>query len=228
MEYSDNLKNIIGTSQQTDYLMVIVSLFFCIFSSFISMYVYKNKSNSLSSKKQIAPIIPVLSCITFLVILIVKSSLALSLGLVGALSVIRFRTPIKEPEDLTFLFLSIALGIGYGALQIYSTTIVFIIIIFIIWFFLSRRTLSITNDFNLYIEGKSNNLINENIKKIADFLKIHSEEAHITKIEKDENSVIIYFRVSFSSFDHIRSVVDTLDSEFSELKFSIYENKILD
>ncbi len=228
MEYSDNLKNIIETSQQTDYLMVIVSLFFCIFTSFISMHVYKNKSNSLSSKKQIAPIIPVLSCITFLVILIVKSSLALSLGLVGALSVIRFRTPIKEPEDLTFLFLSIALGIGYGALQIYSTTIVFIVIIFIIWFFLSRRTLSITNDFNLYIEGKSNNLINENIKKIADFLKIHSEEAHITKIEKDENSVIIYFRVSFSSFDHIRSVVDNLESEFSELKFSIYENKIID
>ena len=228
MEYSNNLKNIMEISQQTDYFMVIISLFFCIFSSFISMHVYINKSNSLSSKKQIAPIIPVLSCITFLVILIVKSSLALSLGLVGALSVIRFRTPIKEPEDLTFLFLSIALGIGYGALQIYSTTIVFIVIIFIIWFFLSRRTLSITNDFNLYIEGKSNTLINENIKKIADFLKIHSEEAHITKIEKDDNSVIIYFRVSFSSFDHIRKVVDTLDSEFSELKFSIYENKIID
>ena len=228
MEHSDNLKNIIEISQQTDYFMVIISLFFCIFSSFILMYVYKNKSNSLSSKKQIAPIIPILSCITFLVILIVKSSLALSLGLVGALSVIRFRTPIKEPEDLTFLFLSIALGIGYGALQVYSTTIVFIVIIFIIWFFLSRRTLSITNDFNLYIEGKSNNLTSENIKKIADFLKIHSEEANITKIEKDENSTIIYFRVSFNSFEHIRSVVDTLDSEFSELKFSIYENKILD
>ncbi len=228
MEYSDNLKNIMEISQQTDYFMVIISLFFCIFSSFILMHVYKNKSNSLSSKKQIAPIIPILSCITFLVILIVKSSLALSLGLVGALSVIRFRTPIKEPEDLTFLFLSIALGIGYGALQVYSTTIVFIVIIFIIWFFLSRRTLSITNDFNLYIEGKSNNLTSENIKKIADFLKIHSEEANITKIEKDENSTIIYFRVSFSSFEHIRGVVDTLDSEFSELKFSIYENKILD
>ena len=228
MEYSDNLKNIMEISQQTDYFMVIISLLFCIFSSFILMHVYKNKSNSLSSKKQIAPIIPILSCITFLVILIVKSSLALSLGLVGALSVIRFRTPIKEPEDLTFLFLSIALGIGYGALQVYSTTIVFIVIIFIIWFFLSRRTLSITNDFNLYIEGKSNNLTSENIKKIADFLKIHSEEANITKIEKDENSTIIYFRVSFSSFEHIRSVVDTLESEFSELKFSIYENKILD
>ena len=65
----------------------------------------------------------------------VKSSLALSLGLVGALSVIRFRTPIKEPEDLAYLFLSIALGIGYGAIQIYATSIIFIIIILILNFF---------------------------------------------------------------------------------------------
>ena len=50
-----------------------------------------------------------------LIIFVVKSSLALSLGLVGALSIVRFRSAIKEPEELTFLFLNIALGIGFGA-----------------------------------------------------------------------------------------------------------------
>ena len=55
-------------------------------------------------------------------IVIVKSSIALSLGLVGALSIVRFRTPIKEPEDLTYLFLSIALGVGYGSFQILITS----------------------------------------------------------------------------------------------------------
>ena len=69
-----------------------------------------------------------LSLITFLVILIVKSSLALSLGLVGALSIVRFRTPIKEPEELIYLFLAIALGLGYGAGQIIPTTSIAIII----------------------------------------------------------------------------------------------------
>ena len=77
--------------------------------------------------------------ITFLVILIVKSSLALSLGLVGALSIVRFRTPIKEPEELIYLFLAIALGLGYGASPIIPTTSIAIIIFFIIWFFIGNQ-----------------------------------------------------------------------------------------
>jgi len=48
---------------------------------------------------------------------VVKSSLALSLGLVGALSIVRFRTPIKEPEELAYLFIAIAIGLGLGADQ---------------------------------------------------------------------------------------------------------------
>ena len=54
---------------------------------------------------------------TLLVIAVVKSSLALSLGLVGALSIVRFRTPIKEPEELAYIFLAIALGLCLGADQ---------------------------------------------------------------------------------------------------------------
>ena len=51
----------------------------------------------------------------------VKSSLALSLGLVGALSIVRFRAAIKEPEELIYLFLTIAAGLGTGAGQIKIT-----------------------------------------------------------------------------------------------------------
>ena len=58
-----------------------------------------------------------LTVITLLVISIVKSSLALSLGLVGALSIVRFRTAIKDPEELIYLFFSIAIGLGMGADQ---------------------------------------------------------------------------------------------------------------
>ena len=64
-----------------------------------------------------------------LIITIIKSSLALSLRLVGALSNIRFRTAIKEPEELMFLFISIALGLGFGANQTFITLIGFLLII---------------------------------------------------------------------------------------------------
>jgi hypothetical protein len=52
---------------------------------------------------------------TLLIIMIVKSSIALSLGLVGALSIVRFRAAIKDPEELTFLFIAIGLGLAGGA-----------------------------------------------------------------------------------------------------------------
>jgi uncharacterized membrane protein YhiD involved in acid resistance len=58
---------------------------------------------------------------TILIITVVKSSLALSLGLVGALSIVRFRTPIKEPEELAYLFMAIAIGLGLGADQLVPT-----------------------------------------------------------------------------------------------------------
>ena len=58
-----------------------------------------------------------LTVATVLVISVVKSSLALSLGLVGALSIVRFRAAIKDPEELIYLFFCIALGLALGADQ---------------------------------------------------------------------------------------------------------------
>lgn len=56
-----------------------------------------------------------LSVITAIVILTVQSNIVLSLGMVGALSIVRFRTAIKDPMDLVFLFWAISIGIACGA-----------------------------------------------------------------------------------------------------------------
>jgi hypothetical protein len=69
----------------------------------------------LTNKKKLARVLVFVSCTTLLIISVVKVSLALSLGLVGALSIIRFRTPVKEPEELAYLFLAVAIGVGMGA-----------------------------------------------------------------------------------------------------------------
>ena len=85
--------------------------------SLVVAWYYVKYGNSLSNRLHFGAILPVLTLITLLVISIVKSSLALSLGLVGALSIVRFRTAIKDPEELIFLFLAIAIGLGFGADQ---------------------------------------------------------------------------------------------------------------
>ena len=99
-----------------------------VLSLLLALY-YRNWGESLSNRAKFAPILPILALITLVVISIVKSSLALSLGLVGALSIVRFRTAIKDPEELVFLFFAIAIGLGMGADQRIPTIVAFFIII---------------------------------------------------------------------------------------------------
>jgi len=77
--------------------------------------------HSLSNRRLFARNFLLLTVTTTLIIAIVKSSLPLSLGLGGALSIIRFRAAIKEPEELAFLFLAISIGLGLGAGQVALT-----------------------------------------------------------------------------------------------------------
>ena len=78
---------------------------------------YRRMGGSLANRQSFGPVLPFLALTTFLVISAVKSSFALSLGLVGALSIVRFRTPIKEPEELAYIFLAVATGVGAAADQ---------------------------------------------------------------------------------------------------------------
>ena len=78
---------------------------------------FEKFGSTLSNRQEFGLVFPFILLTTVLIITIIKSSLALSLGLVGALSIVRFRTPIKEPEELAYLFFAIAMGLGLGANQ---------------------------------------------------------------------------------------------------------------
>ena len=99
-------------------LPTFINFILYIFIDNIKRDLFKN-SLTLSVKNYIGNILP-LSITIFLIILIVKSSIALSLGLVGALSIVRFRTPLKI-QRINLSFLSIAIGIGFGSGQTYIT-----------------------------------------------------------------------------------------------------------
>ena len=104
------------------YQEIAFSLILAAICSLIIKYIYIKYSKSLSNKKVFSDIFILLSIVTCIVITVVKFSLALSLGLVGALSIVRFRAAIKEPEELVYLFLIIGIGLGACAGQ-YKATI---------------------------------------------------------------------------------------------------------
>lgn len=134
--YNQILEDFIKTDfQQVQLLPAVFNFIMCMIMSFVIRDLYVKRSFSLTGKLHVGTVIPLLSAIVFLVIVFVKSSLALSLGLVGALSIVRFRTPIKEPEELVYLFFAIAIGLGYAAGQTAITTILALFILAIVYFF---------------------------------------------------------------------------------------------
>ena len=118
-----------GALRDLDVVPILLNLVLVLLLGHVLSLHYVRFSGVLSNKRKFAPILLFIAATTMLVISVVKTSLALSLGLVGALSIIRFRTPIKEPEELAYLFLAVALGIGLGADQRLATTIMFVVIL---------------------------------------------------------------------------------------------------
>ena len=111
-----------------------------------------------------------MSMITSLVIIAVTSNVVLSLGMVGALSIVRFRTAIKEPMDIAFLFWAIAVGIVLGAGLLPLAIIGSVIIGIIIVIFSTRKIgdtpyILVVNCENEETENTANTLIKEQAKK---------------------------------------------------------------
>jgi len=98
----------------------------------IRMY-YIRFGEAVSNRRRFGNIFLPLALTTMLIITIVKSSIALSLGLVGALSIVRFRAAIKDPEELTYLFLVIGLGLATGANQFLVALVAIPAILFLLW-----------------------------------------------------------------------------------------------
>jgi len=102
---------------------LIINLGVGVFLSILLRLHFKYFGSTLSNREEFSHVCPFILLTTILIITVVKSSLALSLGLVGALSIVRFRTPIKEPEELAYLFIAIAMGLGLGADQRMATLV---------------------------------------------------------------------------------------------------------
>ena len=191
-----DLNFFINQNVQIDIPNFVLSLICAAILSFFVQLFYIKYSSSLSNRKEFSKNFVILAVTTCIVIMIVKSSLALSLGLVGALSIVRFRAAIKEPEELVYLFLIIAIGLGCGANQLVITTvgIIFSLILIILYSGYmknSRKNIEEIINLGVIIEEdisdiQINNLISE-IKKISNELKFisMSRTANNTTINVD-------------------------------------------
>ena len=124
-------------------------------------FLYRHCNSSFSGADSVARIFPLLTMVTIGVIAVVKSSLALSLGLVGALSIVRFRAAIKEPEELVYLFLCIGVGLALGAEQpLLAVAMVIVTTVFVLGIHFTTRK-SRRQSLLLTITGDSQQQLND-------------------------------------------------------------------
>ena len=165
-------------------------------------YVYKKTYSGVMYSSSFGVTLIALTMITSFVILAVTSNVVLSLGMVGALSIVRFRTAIKEPLDIAFLFWSIAAGIVLAAGLIPLAVFGSIGIGVILLIFVNRK--STTNPYIVVIrlDGHDNEV------KAVDYLKSRTKKC-VTKSKsarKGEIELNMEIRLSDDNTDFINEL----------------------
>lgn len=194
-----------------DIVVFTLNLFLTALLALILGVVYVRFGGALSNRKRFAANFILLSMTTMLIIVVVKSSIALSLGLVGALSIVRFRAAIKEPEELVFLFLAISVGLGMGTLEtsLRAVTIIafFVILIVIIlrgiW---NERQSNLGPQRSMYltVTGLSGDGA-VTLDKIVNVLMKHAEEVNLKRFEEDAKGIEASFIVDFAGMDSLNA-----------------------
>ena len=141
MSFSDVFKSsFLANVNSFSTLDVLLALGLSFVLGLFIFFIYKKTYQGVMYSDSFGVSLIAMSMITSLVIIAVTSNVVLSLGMVGALSIVRFRTAIKEPMDIAFLFWSIAVGIVLGAGLLPLAIIGSVIIGIIIVIFSTRKT----------------------------------------------------------------------------------------
>ncbi len=110
------LENLAG-NESMDVVIVLLNNVVALAAAFFIMFVYKITYSGAAYSKKFNVSLGAIAITTTMIMGIISNNIALSLGMVGALSIIRFRTAIKDVRDAAFIFWAIAVGIGCGVAQ---------------------------------------------------------------------------------------------------------------
>ena len=217
----------LNSNIQVDFGNFILAILLSSILAYFVKFFYLKVSRSLNDKEHFSDIFVPLSIITTLVITVVKFSLALSLGLVGALSIVRFRAAIKEPEELVFLFFIIGIGLANGANQFLLAIISTFLIISILYlrkmYQDKKSSISIsdssTNILQLQIfdnKFDSDKIISE-LKNNVNYLNLKSFSS-----EKDLRQYNFWFDVDNKKLPILLNKIESLSTNSKDIKIQVF------
>jgi uncharacterized membrane protein YhiD involved in acid resistance len=171
--------------------------------------IYRRLGRSLTNRALLAANFVLIAMTTTLIISVVKSSLALSLGLVGALSIVRFRAAIKEPEELAYLFLCIGIGLGLGADQRTITVLAFVVIAgaILLGSLVGKRKQSQNLFINFATEQDGDQ---EALQKVLEVLEGSTKAVDLRRVDTKDDSLQATFLISVREPSELQRVINDL------------------
>lgn len=207
----DNL--LANTASTQPWLAFVRNIAFGALMAMLLERVYTRYGHSLSNRSAFARHFYLLTMTTTLIITVVQSSLALSLGLIGALSIVRFRAAIKEPEELVYIFLAVAIGLGLGANQLILTVTAFATIVGVIWL---RHLISVgevDNESNVFLNVTTQSPGAVTIPVLTRLLEAHCLRVRLKRVDTTAATLDASFLVEVTSAE----AVQTIEQELRQL-----------
>ena len=229
--FDTNLKSlenfILNSAPDISYSNFIIAILVSALLAFIVKLTYIRISRTLNDREYFSDTFVPLAIITTLVITVIKFSLALSLGLLGALSIVRFRAAIKEPEELVYLFFIIGIGLANGANQFLVSIICTFFIILIL--FIKKYYDDKKNDQNLSdssVNVMQIEIVNskEGVEKIIDILKTKTTYLKLKsfRVEKDLSQYVFWFDVNKNKVNDFMQTVENLKTRQENISIHVY------
>lgn len=195
---------------------LIINLGVGVFLSILLRLHFKYFGSTLSNKEEFSQVCPFILLTTILIITVVKSSLALSLGLVGALSIVRFRTPIKEPEELAYLFIAIAMGLGLGADQRIPTLVAGPLILLVMAVFKWTKRDSKKKNLFLSLDWKESSGKTENcLTQFNQVIGKHVLVSDLRRMDVRDGDLEATYFIDVENPDDLSNLIDDLQNSFS-------------
>lgn len=180
-------------------------------------FIYRGPSYSVTYVNSLV----LLTLITSIVILVIGNNLARAFGLVGAMSIIRFRTAVRDVQDIVFLFFALSMGmaagVGLHVIAIAGTLLISsIAIILVIFNFGAPRK----REFLLQVAYNSSP---ENESKLESILKKHCKKLRLVNMKNlGEENIEAFYHVNFKNKDRSSELLRELDSFDQVLNVNLF------
>lgn len=123
----------------TTILQIAIALLVSIAMGFLIYFVYKKFYQGVIFSRTFGVTLVGMTLLTCMITLAISTNIVISLGMVGALSIVRFRTAVKDPADLLYLFWAISTGITVGANMYILALAAFVAMVFVLWVLLIKQ-----------------------------------------------------------------------------------------